>query len=151
MKGKRSQHSDSLRAGQCGVRVPARRKNFYLLQNVRTGSGVHQASNSIGFWGFFLATKQPEREDSHFSIVPKLRMSRAIHLIIMYEFHGGDRHNFLNEIIVFMLECLIIQLLLRLIIRLCIFYFCHNCSIFLKMIPLHQSLNRAFKNVGIRY
>ena len=37
-----------LGAARSGVRIPADAEDFFLLQNVQAGSGVHLASYSIG-------------------------------------------------------------------------------------------------------
>jgi hypothetical protein len=47
-----------------GVRVPVGSK-IYLLQVVRTGSGAHPASYSMGTKGFFPEEQRPGREADH--------------------------------------------------------------------------------------
>jgi len=45
-----------LKAGQCGIQIPERTRDFSVFHNVHTGSGAHAASSSMGTvilpWGY---------------------------------------------------------------------------------------------------
>ena len=45
--------SPRMRSGRFGVRVPVGARDFSFLQNVKTGSGTHPASYSVGTGSLF--------------------------------------------------------------------------------------------------
>jgi len=52
-----------LHAGQSGIQVLARARDFSLSQNIQTGSGAHPVSCSVDFGGLFpQEIKRPEHE-----------------------------------------------------------------------------------------
>jgi hypothetical protein len=54
--------------------------DFSLLQNIHSGSGVHLDSYSVVIWNSVAGLWWPGRE-THFRLVPRLRMSGAVHLL----------------------------------------------------------------------
>jgi len=66
-----------------GARNIAGSRNFFLLQNIQTGSGAHPASYSLGtglpFWGL---SAQGMMLTTRFHLAPRLRISGAIPLIL---------------------------------------------------------------------
>ena len=49
-----------------------------LLQDVRTGSGAHPASYSVGSLGCFLGLKRLGREANHSRLITRLRINGAV-------------------------------------------------------------------------
>ena len=67
--------------------IPVGARYFSLLQNLRTGSGAHLTSYSVGtevlsrgYWGWGVVWT------THFHLVPRLRMSGAILLLLLCAF-----------------------------------------------------------------
>lgn len=53
-----------LQAGRSGIRIPASAGDFFLLENVQTGSGAHPAACSVGTAAVCPDVKRPGREVS---------------------------------------------------------------------------------------
>ena len=62
----------ALRAGQSEVRIPLGARDFSLLQIVRTGSGAHPASYTMGT-GSFPGVKRPGRGVDQPPLAQRLR------------------------------------------------------------------------------
>ena len=44
----RIRYSDKVRAGRCGIQLPAGARDIFVLQNVQTGCEAHATSLSMG-------------------------------------------------------------------------------------------------------
>jgi hypothetical protein len=55
----------TLRAGRPRFRIPEGARGFCVPQNIRTVSGAHPASYSVGTGFFFLGVNRPWREVDH--------------------------------------------------------------------------------------
>jgi hypothetical protein len=82
-----------LRAGRSGARIPVRVRDFSLLQNVQTVSGI-QAPIPVGTGGLSLGWScQVMKLTTHVHVVPRLKTSRAI-ILLTTRLHGVNRENF---------------------------------------------------------
>jgi hypothetical protein len=73
-----------LPSGRSGVGIPTWATNFCRHKNVRTGSGAHPASCSLGTDVYFSDSRGPEREADHLHLAPRLRISGVVRLLRLW-------------------------------------------------------------------
>jgi hypothetical protein len=83
------------RGGRSGVRLPTGSRGFSLHQNVQTDSRAHEAFHLKGTERLFShrGIGRDVKVTIHLHLVPRLRMSGVISLLLVY-FHAVDWENF---------------------------------------------------------
>jgi hypothetical protein len=77
--------------GRSGVRLPTGSREFSLHQNVQTDSRAHEAFHLKGIERLFSrrGIGRGVKVTTHLHLVPRLRMSGVIPLLLVY-FHAAD-------------------------------------------------------------
>ena len=71
-------------AGQPRVKIPVGTRDFLFFINAQCGSGVHPSSNSV--WCSQGLSGQVMKLSTHFCLVPRIRMSGTLPLLLPYAF-----------------------------------------------------------------